>query len=71
MGIVDLNPESQTHAPAPQGHCDATSAAEYLGYEEQTVRASRVDGLLAGVQAPPYIKRGRRVFYRTTVSPPL
>ncbi|MGH1487036.1 MAG: helix-turn-helix domain-containing protein [Cellvibrionaceae bacterium] len=38
-------------------------AAEFLGYAEKTLRASRVSGTLAGVTSPPYIKRGQFCIY--------
>lgn len=38
-------------------------AAIYLGYAEITLRESRVKGVLAGIEAPPYIKMGRKVKY--------
>ena len=38
-------------------------AAEFLGYAEKTLRESRVSGTLAGVTAPPYIKRGKFCLY--------
>lgn len=41
----------------------AKDAAEYLGYEENTLRNSRISGQLAGTSAPAYIKRGNRVYY--------
>ena len=42
---------------------DSDAAAEYLGYSPATLRNSRSSGLLAGVQGPPYIKIGLRVYY--------
>ena len=39
-------------------------AAEYLGYAEKTLRESRIKGILAGVQGPPYIKRGKFCIYK-------
>ncbi len=36
-------------------------AAIYLGYAENTLREARVKGILAGVQAPPYIIMGKRI----------
>lgn len=41
----------------------SNEAAFFLGYAEYTLRKSRVDGLLAGVTAPPYQKQGCSVFY--------
>jgi hypothetical protein len=38
-------------------------AAEFLGYAEKTLRASRVSGTLAGVTAPLYTKRGGICIY--------
>lgn len=38
-------------------------AADFLGYLPGTLRKSRCTGLLGGVSAPPYIKRGRCIFY--------
>lgn len=38
-------------------------AADFLGYAEKTLRESRVNGTLAGVTAPPYIKRGKFCIY--------
>ena len=38
-------------------------AAEYIGYQPGTLAVSRCSGLLAGVKAPKYIKRGH-VFYK-------
>ncbi|WP_415905399.1 hypothetical protein ACMXYW_04680 [Neptuniibacter sp. QD48_55] len=41
----------------------SNEAAFFLGYAEFTLRKSRMDGLLAGVKAPPYQKQGHSVFY--------
>lgn len=38
-------------------------AAAFLGYAEKTLRESRVSGTLAGVTAPPYVKRGKFCIY--------
>ncbi len=38
-------------------------AAQYLEYSEITLRRARQYGMLAGVEAPRYIKRGNRVIY--------
>jgi len=40
-----------------------TDAASYLGFSANTLRCSRVTGMLASVSAPRYKKMGRRVFY--------
>lgn len=41
-------------------------AADYLGYAENTLREARVRGNLAGVEAPPYVKMGRKIHYDKT-----
>lgn len=42
---------------------NSKEAAEFLGYSDQTIRISRSTGSLAGVDAPPFIKQGRKVIY--------
>lgn len=38
--------------------------AERIGCALDTIRKSRQSGRLYGIEAPPFIKLGRRVFYR-------
>jgi len=38
--------------------------AVHLEYSEYTIRLSRTTGILAGVQAPPFLKLGRSVRYK-------
>lgn len=38
-------------------------AADFLGYDEATLRMSRTTGKLAGIKPPPHIKRGTMVRY--------
>ena len=40
-------------------------SAHYLGCAPNTLKQSRVSGKLFGVKAPPYIKLGRTVRYKT------
>ena len=42
---------------------DSTAAAGHLGYAIDTLRNARSTGLLGGIAAPPFVKRGSRVFY--------
>lgn len=42
---------------------DTVEASALLNCSSHTLRRSRSTGLLFGVRAPPYIKRGRNVFY--------
>lgn len=42
---------------------NSKEAANFLGYAEITLRKARVSGVLAGVDAPPFIKMGKRVEY--------
>lgn len=42
---------------------DTFEAATYLNCSPYTLRRSRSTGILFGVQAPAYIKRGRKVDY--------
>ena len=39
-------------------------AAEILGLKPGTIRNSRHTGMLAGVDAPPFLKMGRTIRYR-------
>jgi len=41
----------------------SAQAAKHLNYKPYTLKRSRVDGKLAGVDAPKHIKRGRRILY--------
>lgn len=38
-------------------------AANFLKLSEYTLRRSRMDGVLCGVQSPPFIKMGRQIKY--------
>ena len=38
-------------------------AADFIGCASNTLRMSRVSGVLLGVQAPPFRKFGRKVIY--------
>ncbi len=42
----------------------SSQAAEYLKYADNTMRKSRVTGILGGRSAPKYRKIGGRIFYQ-------
>lgn len=48
-----------------QDELSTAEAAEYIGYSKGTLAVSRGTGILSGVAAPKYIKRGH-VFYKKT-----
>jgi hypothetical protein len=43
---------------------DTHATARIIGCAPYTLRCSRCTGTLFGVDAPKYIKRGKKVFYR-------
>ncbi len=58
--------QDHNHESPIASRLSTAEAARYLGYSQYTLRRARVDGLLAGVQAPAYHKqasRNARVFY--------
>jgi len=42
---------------------NSKNAAFYLNIPEQTLRSSRVHGLIYGIKPPPFKKMGSRIFY--------
>ncbi len=50
-----------------QPHFNTHDAARYLSFSSNTLRISRVTGVLDGVPAPAYRKIGRKVVYDRVV----
>ena len=44
-------------------YLSSNSAANYLGYSTATLRNARHTGILAGVEAPIYLKMGKSIRY--------
>ena len=54
-----MNIAKQTHKP----RLDTHESAFHINLASNTLRGSRVSGILCGVQAPAYRKIGRKVVY--------
>ena len=50
-----------------QTHLDTHESAHHIGLASNTLRVSRVSGMLCGVPAPTYRKIGRKVVYDRVV----
>ena len=55
---------NETNEVSLLGWITNKEAAHMIGCAAQTLRKSRTTGILFGFPAPPYIKRGYRVFYK-------
>jgi len=57
-------PHQQPSSAIEGGLLTERQAGELLGFTATTMRISRMNGKLAGCQAPPWLKLGRSVRYR-------
>jgi len=46
---------------------NSKNAANYLNIPEQTLRSSRVHGLIYGIKPPPFKKMGSQIFYELEI----